>query len=270
MPPAAPFQRMAWMPRPATIVRTTSAEAERCCRELIEHDPRHFDALHLLGVVHLDRAQFADAITWLTRAFQQRPDDAQVNYHLGTAQLGLKLYDQAETTLRRALAARPDDAGTLNNLGNALAGNRKHAAAIECFQQVPAPRAGTRCVSLQHGPGTGGTRSPGGRGRELSSRLGRTRPSRPSLADWPISMPHWARRSSVWGATTKRAPNATRSQPPIPASQNGTRAWCCCYLANTKTVGRNTRGDGRSRTTIHPAPEPVCPRSPRSPASASC
>jgi tetratricopeptide (TPR) repeat protein len=38
--------------------------------------------------------------------------------------------------LRRALVARPDDAGTLNNLGNALAGNRKHAAAIECFQQV--------------------------------------------------------------------------------------------------------------------------------------
>jgi tetratricopeptide (TPR) repeat protein len=111
-------------------------DAERCCRELIEHDPRHFDALHLLGVVHLDRAQFTDAITWLSRAFQQRPDDAQVNYHLGTAQLGLKLYDQAETTLWRALAARPDDAGTLNNLGNALAGNRKHAAAIECFQQV--------------------------------------------------------------------------------------------------------------------------------------
>jgi tetratricopeptide (TPR) repeat protein len=111
-------------------------EAERCCRELIEHDLRHFDALHLLGVVLLDRAQFADAITWLTRAFQQRPDDAQVNYHLGTAQLGLKLYDQAETTLRHALVTRPDDAATLNNLGNALAGNGKHAAAIECFQQV--------------------------------------------------------------------------------------------------------------------------------------
>jgi Flp pilus assembly protein TadD len=111
-------------------------EAERCCHELIEHDPRHFDALHLLGVVHLDRAQFAEAITWLTRAFRERMDDAQVNYHLGTAQLGLKLYEQAETTLWRAVAARPDDAGALNNLGNALAGNRKHAAAIECFQQV--------------------------------------------------------------------------------------------------------------------------------------
>src|SRR5277367_3858699 len=111
-------------------------EAERCCRALSERDPRQFDALHLLVVVHLDRKQFADAISWLTRALHERPDDAQVNYHLGTAQLGLKLYNQAETTLQRALAARPDDAGTLNNLGNALAGNKKHAAAIECFQQV--------------------------------------------------------------------------------------------------------------------------------------
>jgi hypothetical protein len=31
-----------------------NAEAERCCRELIERDARHFDALHLLGVVCLD------------------------------------------------------------------------------------------------------------------------------------------------------------------------------------------------------------------------
>jgi predicted Zn-dependent protease len=120
------------------------AEAERCCRELIARDPQHFDALHLLGVVHLDRGEFADAITWLTCAFQQRPDEAQVNYHLGTAQLGLKLYDQAETTLQRALAARPDDAGTLNNLGNALAGNRKHARPLSAFSRSSALRRDTR------------------------------------------------------------------------------------------------------------------------------
>ena|SRR5215469_18933128 len=63
------------------------AAAERCCRALIARDPNHFDALHLLGVVHLDRSEFTDAITSLTRASRECPDDAQVNYHLGTAQL---------------------------------------------------------------------------------------------------------------------------------------------------------------------------------------
>ena len=29
--------------------------------------------------------------SYLTRAVRERPDDAQVNYHLGTALLGLKL-----------------------------------------------------------------------------------------------------------------------------------------------------------------------------------
>ena len=112
------------------------AEAERCCLELVERDPRHFDALHLLGVISLDRSQFTDAVGYLTRALRERPDDAQVNYHLGTAQLGLKLYGQAEASLQRALMARPDDVSTLNNLGNALAGHRKPQAAIDCFQQV--------------------------------------------------------------------------------------------------------------------------------------
>ena len=36
------------------------AEAERCCRELIGHDARHFEALHLLGVICLDRSQLAE------------------------------------------------------------------------------------------------------------------------------------------------------------------------------------------------------------------
>ena len=70
------------------------AEAERCCLELIASDARHFDALHLLGVVCLDRAQYPDAVGYLTRAVRERANDPKVHYHLGTALLGLKLYQQ--------------------------------------------------------------------------------------------------------------------------------------------------------------------------------
>jgi tetratricopeptide (TPR) repeat protein len=111
-------------------------EAERCCRELIERDARHFDALHLLGVVCLDRSQPSDAVGYLTRAVREREGDPQVHYHLGTALLGLKQYQQAEAPLRRSLALQPGHCGTLNNLGNALAGSGRHEAAIECFQEV--------------------------------------------------------------------------------------------------------------------------------------
>ena len=83
------------------------AEAERCCLELIASDARHFDALHLLGVVCLDRAQYPDAVD-----------------------------QQAEPHLRRALALRPNDPATLNNLGNVVAAVGKHEDAIQCFRQV--------------------------------------------------------------------------------------------------------------------------------------
>jgi TolA-binding protein len=112
------------------------AEAERCCRELIERDARHFDALHLLGVVCLDRSEFSDAVEYLVRAEAEREDDPMVHYHLGTALLGLKQYEHAEPPLRRAMTLRPDDRGALNNLGNALAGMGRHHEAIECFRQV--------------------------------------------------------------------------------------------------------------------------------------
>jgi tetratricopeptide (TPR) repeat protein len=112
------------------------AEAERCCLTLIEQDPRHFDALHLLGVVHLDRKRSADAVEYLTRAVRERPDDAQVHYHLGTALLELKRYEQAAVALQRAVALRPRDPSALTNLGNALAGSARHAEAIACYAQV--------------------------------------------------------------------------------------------------------------------------------------
>jgi tetratricopeptide (TPR) repeat protein len=111
-------------------------EAERVCLALIERDPRHFDALHLLGVVCLDRAQLADAVGYLTRAARERADDARVSYHLGTALLRLKLYDQAETSLRRTLALQPKDVGALNNLGNALGQSGRHKDAVACYRQV--------------------------------------------------------------------------------------------------------------------------------------
>jgi tetratricopeptide (TPR) repeat protein len=118
------------------------SEAERCCLALIEGEPRHFDALHLLGVVCLDRKHLADAVGYLTRATRERPHDTRVYYHLGTALLGLKLYGQAEAALQRAVTPRSSDAGALNNLGNALAGSGRHEEAIACYRQVLAGDAG--------------------------------------------------------------------------------------------------------------------------------
>jgi TolA-binding protein len=72
-------------PRPASMEMAVRhyragdyAEAEVACRALIANDARHFDALHLLGVLCLDQARYDDAVGFLTRADSERPDDARL------------------------------------------------------------------------------------------------------------------------------------------------------------------------------------------------
>jgi tetratricopeptide (TPR) repeat protein len=110
----------------------------QCCGEILKHEPRNFDALHLLGVVCLERGQFAEAIDPLRKALRIRPKDAGAHYHLGTALLELKDYARAEPALRRSLALDPKDLGTLNNLANALAGLERHDEAIGCYRRLAA------------------------------------------------------------------------------------------------------------------------------------
>jgi len=112
------------------------AEAERCCRGVLAREPRHFDARHLLGVIHLDRGQSAEAIEHLKKAATLRPADARLRYNLGSALLEAKLYEPAEAELRRACAMDPGNIGPLNNLGNALAGLGRHGEAIDCFRRL--------------------------------------------------------------------------------------------------------------------------------------
>jgi tetratricopeptide (TPR) repeat protein len=120
-------------------------ETQRCCRELIAQDEHHFDALHLLGVVHLDCRRLQEATDCLTRAVRERPEHSLANYHLGSALLELRQFDQAEAALRQALAGRADEPGTLNNLGNALIELGRHDEALACFEHV-------LCLQPKHVP----------------------------------------------------------------------------------------------------------------------
>lgn len=112
------------------------AAAARVCDEILERQPHHFDALHLRGVLQLEAERPEEALDYLRRAEQLRPDEPQLWFHIGNALLALRRYDEAAEACRRSLALRPGDVDTLNNLGNALAGALQHEAAIVCFRQA--------------------------------------------------------------------------------------------------------------------------------------
>ena len=112
------------------------AAAARVCDAILAQAPADFDALHLRGVLHLDQDQPQEALAYLRRAGQGRPDSPQLLFHIGNALLALKLYDDAADAFRHSLALRPGDVNALNNLGNALSGGLRHAEAAACFRQA--------------------------------------------------------------------------------------------------------------------------------------
>lgn len=112
------------------------AAAAHVAQQITAQQPRHFDALHLLGVLALNDGRLADAMSFLRRAERERPDDAQLQFHIGNALLALELYSDAREVFRRSLALRPGDFDALNNLGNALSGEDRQEEAIACFQEA--------------------------------------------------------------------------------------------------------------------------------------
>ncbi len=63
------------------------SEAEKQYRRILKAHPKHFDALHLLGVIHAQRGHFPEAVRLIDRAVKIRPGDDQALYNLGNALL---------------------------------------------------------------------------------------------------------------------------------------------------------------------------------------
>lgn len=128
--------------------------AEACYREILERQPRSFEALHLLGLLKLQLGDAVEAIPWLERAERFKPADAatqtllgialqvtgrmddalphfkqaailephsaEFHYNYGKALRQAGKLDDARTAYQKAVALRPDHADALNNLSEVL------------------------------------------------------------------------------------------------------------------------------------------------------
>jgi len=78
-------------------------------RTLLERDPDNATALNALGYTLADRTdRYEEALDYITRALEQRPDDPAVIDSMGWVQYRLGNLDRAETYLRRAFERLPD------------------------------------------------------------------------------------------------------------------------------------------------------------------
>jgi tetratricopeptide (TPR) repeat protein len=146
------------------------ADAERIYRQILAKYPRHFDSLHLLGILAHQVRQHDAAIDLIGRAIAcndrvpechynmglalaaagrmqdaarsfghaiaLKGDYAEAHMNLGNAQMNLGHVDEAIASLERALALKPDVAELHYNIANVLAENGQLDRAVISYERA--------------------------------------------------------------------------------------------------------------------------------------
>lgn len=87
--------------------RHTDAEAD--LRRGVEFEPGSFACLERLGRFYLDDKNYDEAVRWLRRAAEVRPDSPEASFWLAVAQDGAYDYADADLSYARAVALAPGD-----------------------------------------------------------------------------------------------------------------------------------------------------------------
>ena len=114
------------------------SQAQSLYQRVLAHQPQHFDALHLLGVIAYQSRNLAQAVALIGQALQIRPLNANAHANLGLALQDLGRRDEALQHYDQALALQPDDAPSHFNRGNLFRQARDLQQALACYQRVVA------------------------------------------------------------------------------------------------------------------------------------
>ena len=112
------------------------AEAEAIYRQVLEQQPDHPGALHLLGVVRQQQGDYAAALELIGRAIAINPRKAVYRNNYGAALQSLGRHEEAAESFQRALTISPNYADALANLGMAQASLGEDSAAETSFRRA--------------------------------------------------------------------------------------------------------------------------------------
>jgi protein O-GlcNAc transferase len=110
--------------------------AEAACRETLRVDPRHADALHLLGVIAFQKQEHVAAVDRIGQAIDADPARPELYNSLGNVYRALGCPADALGAFRRAIQLRPDFSIAYFNLGVVLADQGQASGAAACFERA--------------------------------------------------------------------------------------------------------------------------------------
>lgn len=111
-------------------------KAERLCAAILEYRGDDFEALHLLGFIHLQRGRHADAIGLLAKAVRADAGSVDARSNLGLTFHNAGRFEEAIAQYRNALALAPHHPEILYNLGNAFLALERIDDALASYDEV--------------------------------------------------------------------------------------------------------------------------------------
>ncbi len=111
-------------------------EAAAIYTQVVEKEPRHFDALHLLGVIAGGTRNPSKAVDWISKAIHVNPGVAAAHSNLGAALKELGRLDEAVASYDRAIRLAPDMAEVHSNRGNTLREKNRLEEAVTSFDRA--------------------------------------------------------------------------------------------------------------------------------------
>ena len=111
-------------------------EARACYLQVLKLQPRHFDAMHLLGVIAAQTKNFAQALEFFDQAIAVNAGHAFAFNNRGNVLRELKRPEAAVACYDTAIALKTDYAEAYNSRGNALMDLAKPQDALESYDKA--------------------------------------------------------------------------------------------------------------------------------------
>ncbi|MBI3902734.1 MAG: tetratricopeptide repeat protein [Nitrosomonadales bacterium] len=112
------------------------AQAQALYEQVLQVQPGHFDALHMLGTLAAQTGNYARAVALIGKALEINPRSAGASNNRGNALRHLNRHQAALLDFDQAIALKPDFAEAHNNRGNVLRNMRQYEAALKSYEQA--------------------------------------------------------------------------------------------------------------------------------------
>jgi tetratricopeptide (TPR) repeat protein len=111
-------------------------DAQSLCRQILEQDPAHAEATHLLGFLAHVSGDSQTALGLIERAAELEPGNPVYQHNLGDLHSAMGQMEQAEACLRKALELKPDFASAAIKLGIVMEQKNQLEDAVQLYRRA--------------------------------------------------------------------------------------------------------------------------------------